>query len=310
MNLRYPLYNLDDKEFEKLVAIICEKILGTGVIVFSKGKDGGRDAEFKGKANKFPSDKTPWEGIFIIQAKHSTKPTASCSDSHFKTILKGEFPKLAKLKNQNRINYYLLFTNRKLSGIQSPKIGDFLDEKVEVENRILGEERIQLWLEEYPEIVKTLGLKRLLMPLEFYEKDIQELVIEFSEIKISKKEMDKIESDFKKIPIEEKNRLNKLSKEYFDNALKSSYSEFQKIKSFLEDPKNDECKIKYDNTVSDLQDEILIKRDEYSAFEEILNHLYKLILDSKNDKLCKNRRLIRVFLHYMYVNCQIGIKES
>jgi len=281
MNLRYPLYNLDDKEFEKLVAIICEKILGTGVIVFSKGKDGGRDAEFKGKANKFPSDKTPWEGIFIIQAKHSTKPTASCSDSDFKTILKGELPKLAKLKNQNRINYYLLFTNRKLSGIQSPKIGDFLDEKVEVENRILGEERIQLWLEEYPEIVKTLGLKRLLMPLEFYEKDIQELVM-----------------------------LNKLSKEYFDNALKSSYSEFQKIKSFLEDPKNDECKKKYDNTVSDLQEEILIKRNEYSAFEEILNHLYKLILDSKNDKLCKNRRLIRVFLHYMYVNCQIGIKES
>ena len=43
MNLKYPLHNMNDDDFEKLSALICEKILGTGTIVFSKGKDGGRD---------------------------------------------------------------------------------------------------------------------------------------------------------------------------------------------------------------------------------------------------------------------------
>ncbi|HED07317.1 MAG TPA: hypothetical protein ENI57_04285 [Ignavibacteria bacterium] len=54
--MNYPLENLKDTEFEKLVALICERILGLGTIVFSKGKD----AKFEGKANKFPSEREPW----------------------------------------------------------------------------------------------------------------------------------------------------------------------------------------------------------------------------------------------------------
>ncbi len=49
MNIKYPLYNLDDKEFENLVALICENMLGIGTIVFSDGKDGARDALFTQK---------------------------------------------------------------------------------------------------------------------------------------------------------------------------------------------------------------------------------------------------------------------
>ena len=116
------------------------------------------------------------------------------------------------------------------------------------------------------------------------------------------------------LPDEEENNNN----EYEDktgiaenhNIFKNSYDKFEKIKTFLEDPQNEACKIQYQNSVSDLQEEIVIKRDEYGAFEEILNHLYKLILDSNNKKLINSRMLIRVFLHYMYFNCEIGIKES
>ena len=135
------------------------------------------------------------------------------------------------------------------------------------------------------------------MPLEFYEKDLQEIVIAFSESKISGEELRAMQNDLTKIPIEEKNKLNNLGKEYFDDVLKKSFSDFEKIKTFLEDPINDEYKTKYDNTISDLQEEITIKREEYNAFEEILNHLYKLIFDSTNDSLKNNRKLIRVFLH-------------
>lgn len=310
MNLKYPLYNLNDEDFEKLSALICEQILGAGTIVFSSGKDGGRDAKFTGKADNFPSKSEPWDGRFIIQAKHTTKPVASCSDSKFKTILKDELPKLRELKKQSKIDFYLVFTNRKLSGLQDPKIENLIDEETGVENCVLGEERIQLWLQEYPGIVKTLGLNKLLMPLEFYEKDLQEIVVAFSESKISKEELKTIQHDLVRIPIEEKNKLNNLGKEYFDNVLTSSFSDFERIKSFLKDPQNEEYKKMYNNTVSDLQAKIILKKNEFYAFEEVLEHICDYVLDTQKTELLNNRKLIRVFLHYMYFYCDIGIKES
>jgi hypothetical protein len=308
--IKYPLHNLVDKEFETLVALICEEILGIGTIVFSDGKDGGRDAKFTGTANRFPSEANPWNGKFIIQAKHTTTPEASCSDSRFNTILKDELPRLRKLREEGKVDCYLLFTNRKLSGVQDPKIEDSIDEEVGVVNTILGEETIQLWLQNYPKIARTLGLNKLLMPLQFYEKDLQEIIIGFSETKITKEELRTIQSDLTRIPIEEKNRLNNLRKIYFDNVLKESFSDFERIESFIGDPKNSEYKSKYDNTISDLQEEIIIHWDEYDFFEDILNYLYKLILDESNKNLIKNRKLVRVFLHYMYFNCDIGKKVS
>lgn len=310
MNQKYPLHNLNDEDFEDLSALICERILGTGTFIFSPGKDGGRDGKFTGKANKFPSEAAPWDGKFIIQAKHTTSPIASCSESKFQRILKLELPKLETLKKEGKIDYYLVFTNRKLSGLQDPKIEILIDENTNVDNAIFGNERIQLWLNEYPDVVKTLGLNRLLMPLDFYEEDLQEIIISFSETKISRKKLKSMQDDLRRISIEEKNRINNLGKEYFDNVFKNSYDKFERIKVFLEDPQNEACKIKYQNSVSDLQEEIVIKRDEYGTFEAILNHLYKLILDSNNEKLLNNRRLIRVFLHYMYYVCDIGVKES
>ena len=174
MNFKYPLYNLNDEEFEKLVALICNKILGTGTIVFSAGKDGGRDAKFTGTANRYPSEASPWSGRFIIQAKHTIKPVASCSDSEFETILRKECISIRNLKNSGKIDYYLMFTNRKLSGLQDPKIEDFVSETVGVPNSLIGDETIQLWLEINPQIAKILNLSRLFLPITFYEKDLQD----------------------------------------------------------------------------------------------------------------------------------------
>ena len=92
--MRYPLYDLSWQEFENIVISICEEILGTGTIKFADGKDGGRDAKFTGTANNFPSSASPWNGKFIIQAKHTTNMIASCSDSEFNTLLKKEVEKL------------------------------------------------------------------------------------------------------------------------------------------------------------------------------------------------------------------------
>ena len=88
--MRYPLYDLNCDDFERLVVLICNHILGSATIPFAKGKDGGKDGKFIGKANKIPSESSPWNGKIIIQAKHTEKINASCSESSFNRIIENE----------------------------------------------------------------------------------------------------------------------------------------------------------------------------------------------------------------------------
>jgi predicted nucleic acid-binding protein len=189
------------------------------------------------------------------------------------------------------------------------KISDFMDTNLKIENCIIGDERIQLWLKEYPGIVKVLELNKLFIPLEFYEKDLREIIVKFSEMKEQLKETVKRKQDqLKFVDKTRKNELNKLSKEYFDFMKRNSLAYFHKIGTFLKDPVNQRYKNYYDNTISDLQGKIVIKRSEFFAFEELLETLFDYIFEN-SPELKDRRRLIRVFLHYMYFNCDIGVEE-
>ncbi|MCF6340104.1 MAG: restriction endonuclease [Sulfurimonas sp.] len=307
--MKYPLNELSSGEFENVVASICEEILGTGIIVFSEGKDGGRDAKFTGRANSFPSEASPWDGKIIIQAKHTVKIGASCSDSDFSTTLKKEVLSIKDLKDDEKLDYYFIFTNRKLSGLQDPKIEDFITDELDVENVVIGEERIQKWLHDYPSIVKKNNLSRLLLPLEFYEEDLKILITRFSEIDFDGEELQEITRNNDRIPISEKNDLNKLSQDYFNSIFKKSMNDFSKIETFIKNPKNREIQNFYDNTIDDIQSKILVKRSEFSTFEEIIEYLYDFVFQNHSDELKNDRRLIRTFLHYMYFHCDIGVME-
>lgn len=307
----FPLYNLHWQELEKLVILLCERILGKGTINFAAGADGGRDGKFTGKAENFPSKTSPWEGRFIIQVKHTQNPIAKCSDPDFKKIIEDEIDnRLKSLVDNKELDYYLIFTNRKMSGNAEARITDFINTNLDIENRIIGEERIQLWLQEYPDIVKALNLNNLFLPLEFYEKDLRDIIIKFSELKSQLVErIEKTQTDIKWLDKERKNELNNLSKEYFDYMKKNSLAYFHKIEAFLKDPANRRYKDYYENTTSDLQGKIIIKRNEFSAFEELLDTLYNYVFEN-SPELKDRRKLIHVFFHYMYFNCDIGIGED
>ena len=45
---QYPLENLTWQEFEELVILICQEILGIAAQKFADGKDGARDSSFNG----------------------------------------------------------------------------------------------------------------------------------------------------------------------------------------------------------------------------------------------------------------------
>ena len=134
----YRLHELADERFEELVGVLCRSELGTGTVVFSKGRDGGRDGCFGGIAERFPSTAAPWSGKFIIQAKHTNNPIASCSDGSFhgnkSSVVAEEIPRIKALKEDGEIENYILFTNRKQSGGADARIREYIAAETGVQN--------------------------------------------------------------------------------------------------------------------------------------------------------------------------------
>lgn len=313
----YPLHNLADNEFEDMVVMICQKILGVGVVNFSAGPDGGRDARFEGTAERFPSTTQPWAGKFIVQAKHSSSPIESCSSTSFKKLLKDEYPKIQKLIAKGELEHYLLFTNRKLSGnSDSVLLAEIKESTAHIDGEtkkianvhIFGSELINSHLRQNKSIIKDCGLSKFTTPLRFYDNDIRE-IIQFFKKKSGKltEKVAAIQNEFEYLPMEEKNAKNALAKEYFDFMVSTSIADFVKISAFLGEHKNRKFLEAYKSTVADIQSKVLIAKDNYDGFGQILDNLYDYIFENNKD-LTKDRRLIHVFLHFMYFNCDIGVK--
>jgi hypothetical protein len=307
---KYPLHYINEDDFENLTTLICRKILGEAVIPFAKGTDGGRDGRFHGKANLFPSQSEPWNGKIVIEAKHSSKENSSCSDKVFQKILNEDIlPKIVRLKSKNKIEFYLLFTNRKLTGKQDEKIEDLIDANTNIPNVIIADEKIQQWLQSYPDVVKEAKLHDLLRPLQFDESELKFLIEEFHK-SLPKAGEIKSQDNLKYLNLDKKNELNNLSKQYFDDVIKRHFSHFETIKSFLSDPINKHLKDIYQDTVDEVNAKISVSRNEYLVFEGLLEDLYDYVIRNKTEFLNSGRkRLVRVFLNYMYCNCDIGKKE-
>ncbi len=309
---QYPYENLTDEEFENLVIRIGKEVLGIGCKTFSVGKDGAKDRWFTGKAEYFPSKIAPWTGTFNLQAKHTKAQSASCSDNDFSvnqsSVLSKEIARLKEVIKITPFDNYIIFTNRKLPGGIHPTIVKMLQVGLGIQNvEIIGREDIDSYLTDYPHIANQFGLYKFQAPLRFYEKELRDVIIVFSEHSktISTVAIRYITS-FTVIDKEKKNELNNLSKDYFEFLKSHSLQYFEEIEKFLRDPKNETYMKMYSNTVSDLQGAITVERNRFNEFEHILEHLIAYTVGNNEDKLKDIRRIVRVFLHFMYFNCDIG----
>lgn len=311
---KFPYENLDAADFEALVISVCKEILGIGCKAFSTGKDGGKDSWFEGTAQHYPSNIDAWKGTFCIQAKHTTTFNASCSDNEFSvnqsSILAKEIKRLNEIQPLHPFDNYIIFTTRKLTGETHPEIVKMLRNGLGIQNaEIIGREQIDSYLADYPHIVYRLGFHKFMPPLRFNEQDIKDIIIAFdgSSERITTKTKSILDSDF--VDKEAKNALNNLSVEYFEFIKDNSLDYFTKIEMFLQDPKNDKYRRMYENTVGDLREIIIIERTRFNEFEHILKHLVDYIVQENKEKLKDLRNLVRVFVHFMYFNCDIGKKK-
>lgn len=308
----YPYENLSDEEFENLVIRIGKEVLGIGCKTFSVGKDGAKDSWFTGTADYFPSKGTPWTGTFNLQAKHTKVLNASCSDNDFSvnqtSVLSKEIARLNEVMKTTPFDNYIIFTNRKLSGGTHPTIVKMLQLGLKIQNvEIIGREDIDAYLTDYPHIADQFGLYKFQAPLRFYEKELREVIIVFYEqTKTISTEAKSYITSFTLIDKEKKNELNNLSKDYFAFLKSHSLQYFEEVEKFLRDPKNETYMKMYSNTVSDLQGAITVERNRFNEFEHILEHLISYTVGNNEDKLKNIRKIVRVFLHFMYFNCDIG----
>lgn len=309
---QYPYENLTDEEFENLVIRIGKEVLGIGCKTFSIGKDGAKDSWFKGTAYYFPSKTAPWSGTFNLQAKHTKVLNASCSDNDFSvnqtSVLTKEIIRLNEVMKTTPFDNYIIFTNRKLSGGTHPTIVKMLQAGLGIKNvEIIGREDLDSYLTDCPHIADQFGLYKFQAPLRFYEKELREVIIVFSEQRktISTEAKSYIKS-FTVIDKQKKNELNNLSKDYFEFLKSHSLQYFEEIEKFLRSPNNEPYMKMYSNSVSDLQGAITVERNRFNEFEHIIEHIITFTVTNNEDKLMDIRRIVRVFLHFMYFNCDIG----
>jgi hypothetical protein len=308
MTKPYRLHELNDEEFEELVGKLCMEVLGTGTIVFTKGKDGGRDGKFRGKANKFPSKTSPISGNFIIQAKHTTNPAASCSDYEFETSImeNKELPRIKNLVKSGELEYYIVFTNRRLTGGKEHKITNAIKKVDGVKDSwIIADDQIDSYLDLNPNVWKSMGFDKFSNPLRINPTDIGEVIIGFYEGRSEAISQFDSAKNFTYPGMKIKNAVNGLSEEYYNYIKKDSMPYFNDIKKFLENPRNKTLREQYHSTADEIKAKLIQKRGSFNTFDDVLTHMYDLIVDD-NPHLKHRRRLAHVFLHYMYCDCDIG----
>lgn len=221
--------------------------------------------------------------------------------------------KIKKIKKDDGIDNYIIFTNRKLTGTKYPLLIKRIKIETGLKNvEIIGRQHLYSILSKVPHLVNKYNLEDDVFPIRFYEDDIKQVILIFDEIseEISEK-VEELEKKYRHIDKEGKggkNELNRLGKEYFEFMKENSLSYFKSIENFLRDPINNNYLKKYQNTVSDLRAKILLNRDEYDKFEDLIEDLVDYIQNKSGNDLGNARYLIRIFIHFMYFECDIGKK--
>ena len=80
---------------------------------------------------------------------------------------------------------------------------------------------------------------------------------------------------------------------------------YKDITDFLETTSNIIYKKKYIDTVNNLNMIIISNKDDYESFDRVLNYIYTMLIGRDSD-LKSEKKLTRIFLHYMYYFCDIG----
>lgn len=311
--MRFAYEDLSSKQFEGLVILLCQHLLGMGVQQFADGQDGGRDAKFIGTAQLHPSTVDPWRGTVIIQAKHTNGYNRNFNESDFfsttssNTVIGKETPRIKNLRAGGQLDHYMLFANRRLPA----KIEDAIQQHIATACALplgsiylFGLEQLELMLLRFPEVPGLAKLDPIDSPLIVSPDELADFVHAFTE------QSDAIiagveDAPVKRVSYSDKNRINDMSPQYASEIRKRYLKDTATIQAFLAAPENAELLEQYNGITEEFQLKVISKRQQYSSFDEVMEYLVDLLF-ARSPLLSKNRRLTRAILFFMYWNCDLG----
>lgn len=313
--MRFAYEDLSDTQFEQLIVILCQRLLGISTQAFSKGPDGGRDAKFVGTAELHPSKAAPWVGTTIIQAKHTNGFNRSFSETDFfsvpaeNTIIGKEIPRVKKLRSANQLDHYMLFSNRRLPANAESSIRSHIAKSCGIPDSsiyLCGLENLELLLKTFPEVAQLASLDPIDSPLIVSSDDLAEIVQALAQQKTGITQvLDTPPSA--RVSYSHKNGLNNMSEEYAKALRRKYLKETEQIRIFLASPENLDLLRMYESVVDEFQLKIIAKRRSYQTFDEVMEYLVDLLFG--RDAVLRqstHKRLTRAMLFYMYWNCDIG----
>ncbi len=313
--MKFAYEDLSEDQFEKLIVLLCQRLLGMSVKGFAKGPDGGRDAKFVGTAELHPSTASPWSGTVIVQAKHTNGYNRHFGEADFysskseDTVIGKELPRIVKLCAANQLDHYMLFANRRLAGNADQNITQQIAQKCGLSQGsvyLCGLEQLELFMKQFPKVPGLAELDPVDSPL----------IVSPDELAIVVQAIASHEADLSAVldapPVERtsyevKNAVNNMTVEYAAALRKRYLKDTAQIRTFLAAPENLEILKSYEATAEEFQMKIISKRKNFQNFDAVMEYLLDLLF--QRDPILRqkhHKRLTRAVLFYMYWNCDIG----
>jgi hypothetical protein len=303
-------HNLSDRQFEELVIEFCCELLGPSVQGYVSGRDGGRDARFNGQARDYPD----WNGVVIVQAKHTEMPNRSFSESDFSgygesSILGKEIPRIRRLVSENELNYYMLFANRRLTGVEDAVVRNRIAIETGLEKdciRLFDESELDRLAKRLPDAVERACLNPAKSPPEIDPRDLAEVIVALASYR---PQLDVLLEGTEpppehRITPDQKNAARGLRIEYFRRQIQPTMIDFAVIRRFLSHPENQMYVRLYEDTAAEVDAKLDAWANPDEPFEKLIEILLSRLCSRDND-LRKHRKLTRTVVYYMYCNCDI-----
>lgn len=312
--MKYAYEDLSARQFEDLIVFLCMELFGVGTQKFSTGPDGGRDAKFVGRAERFPSAAAPWNGITIIQAKHTEGFNKRFSDSDFfgnaSSVIATELPRITHLKANGNLDNYILFSNRRLGGQTETAIRSNISDGAIIDPgsvHLCGVDNLEDLLKRFPAVAGRANLDsvRLDSPLLVSPEELAEFVEAFAAQREALLAQVQDSPPVPRTPYATKNTINNMSGDFARKLREYYLKDTPPIKAFLADPVNDRYRKLYESVAEEFQLKIVAHRKEYQEFDRVFDRLYDILI-GRDSLLLSNRRLTRTILFYLYWNCDIG----
>lgn len=315
--MKYAYEDLSETQFEDLIILLCQRLLGISVQGFAIGPDGGRDAKFVGTAELHPSKAAPWVGTTIIQAKHTNGGYRSFSESDFfsdssqNTVIGEEIPRIKNLSKNDQLDHYMLFANRRMTGIAESDIRAHIAKECGIPEEsiyLCDVKQLEMWMKTFPKVPQLANLDPLDSPLIISPDDLAEVVQALTR----QKDSISVVLDNPPTPrlaYKDKNAINNMSAEYAKAQRRNYLKETPYIDAFLASPENLELLHMYKAVADEFQLKIIAKRKDYQTFDNVMNYLVDMLFN-RDPVLCQHKRLTRAMLFYMYWVCDIGEEDD